>query len=251
MTHNNTVTRKLSDCKIVCWEDKKAAFAFISYTFLNSKEERINYWHLKLRHLIFKRISSKLILLNVWITIIPTDDVICKTHLHGLSPPTGDVAVLQLLWPPSSLSFIFLRSGVGMYPLWLLLLGRYWLKGRGVRSSVTEVRRTDMSSLRTSGIFLWGGPSDSESLPRPVGDARNIAIIKIQLLRIYTVLGEERHIHTLIMCLYITQTFNRRFNRSIKVILQCFSSWCIPVVDDITYILGADLMLPHGLEGFT
>lgn len=105
--------------------------------------------------------------------------VTCKTHLHGLSPPTGDVAVLQLLRPPSSLSFIFLRSGVGMYPLWLLLLGRYWLKGRGVRSSVTEVRRTDMSSLRTSGIFLWGGPSDSESLPRPAGEAKNTAVFKI------------------------------------------------------------------------
>lgn len=78
------------------------------------------------------------------------------------------MAVLQLLRPPSSLSFFFLRSGVGIYPLWLLLLGRYWLKGMAVRGSLTEVRRANMSSLRTSGIFLWGGPSDSESLPRPV-----------------------------------------------------------------------------------
>lgn len=57
---------------------------------------------------------------------------------------------------------------MGTYPLWLLLLGRYWLKGRAVRGSLMDVRRADMSSLRTSGIFLWGGPSDSESLPRPV-----------------------------------------------------------------------------------
>lgn len=117
---------------------------------------------------------------SLWITTIRTDDVIWKTHLQGLSPPTGDVAVLQLLRPPSSLSFIFLRSGGGRYTLWLLLLGRYWLKGRGVRSSVTEVRRTDMSSLRTSGIFLWRGPSDSESLPRPGGEAKNTAIIRIR-----------------------------------------------------------------------
>ncbi|KAF3838772.1 hypothetical protein F7725_010540 [Dissostichus mawsoni] len=90
------------------------------------------------------------------------------THLNGLSPPTGEVAVLQLLRAPSSLSFFFLRRGVGTYPLWLLLLGRYWLKGMAVRGSLMDVRRVDMSSLRTSGIFLWGGPSDSESLPRPV-----------------------------------------------------------------------------------
>lgn len=141
--------------------------------------DRRNHQQLKLRHLLVKITFSKC---SLWINLILTHDVICKTHLHGLSPPTGDVAVLQLLRPssflPSSLSFIFLRSGVGMYPLWLLLLGRYWLKGRGVRSSVTEVRRTDMSSLRTSGIFLWGGPSDSESLPRPVVEARNKGIIK-------------------------------------------------------------------------
>lgn len=94
------------------------------------------------------------------------------THLNGLSPPTGEVAVLQLLRPPSSLSLFFLRSGVGTYPLWLLLLGRYWLNGSAVRSSVTDVRRADMSSLRMSGIFLCGGPSDSESLPRPEGGGR-------------------------------------------------------------------------------
>lgn len=95
-----------------------------------------------------------------------------QTHLNGLSPPIGEVAVLQLLRPPSSLSFFFLRSGVGTYPLWLLLLGRYWLKGMAVRGSLTDVRRADMSSLRTSGIFLWGAPSDSESLPRPVEGRR-------------------------------------------------------------------------------
>lgn len=77
------------------------------------------------------------------------------------------MAVLQLLRPPSSLSLLFLRSGVGRYPLWLLLLGRYWLKGTAVRGSLTDVRRANMSSLRTSGIFRWGAPSDSESLPRP------------------------------------------------------------------------------------
>lgn len=131
--------------------------------------DRLNLQQLRLCHLLLKITCCKC---SHWINLILSHYVICKTHLHGLSPPTGDVAVLQLLRLPSSLSFIFLRSGVGMYPLWLLLLGRYWLKGRGVRSSVTEVRRTDMSSLRTSGIFLWGGPSDSESLPRPVGGQR-------------------------------------------------------------------------------
>lgn len=93
-----------------------------------------------------------------------------QTYLQGLSPPTGEVAVLQLLRPPSSLSFLFFRSGIGTYPLWLLLLGRYWLKGMAVRSSVTDVRRANMSSLWGSGTFLYGGPSDSESLPRPEGD---------------------------------------------------------------------------------
>lgn len=142
--------------------------------------ERIKDRHLKLLHLISEIIFFRTHFLKpLWMTIIRMDDVIWKTHLHGLSPPTGDVAVLQLLRPPSSLSFTFLRSGAGMYPLWLLLFGRYWLKGRGVRSSVTEVRRTDMSSLRTSGIFLWGGPSDSESLPRPGGDGKNTAIIRL------------------------------------------------------------------------
>lgn len=93
---------------------------------------------------------------------------ITSTHLNGLSPPIGEVAVLQLLRPPSSLSLLFLRSGVGIYPLWLLLLGKYWLKGMAVRGSLTDVRRANMSSLRTSGTFLCGAPSDSESLPRPV-----------------------------------------------------------------------------------
>lgn len=96
---------------------------------------------------------------------------IANTHLRGLSPPIGEVAVLQLLRPPSSLS-LFLRSGVGTYPLWLLLFGKYWLKGIAVRSSLTDVRRANMSSLRTSGIFLCGAPSDSESLPRPVEGRR-------------------------------------------------------------------------------
>lgn len=96
---------------------------------------------------------------------------ITNTHLSGLSPPIGEVAVLQLLRPPSSLSF-FLRSGAGTYPLWLLLLGKYWLKGMAVRGSLTDVRRANMSSLRTSGIFLCGAPSDSESLPRPVKGRR-------------------------------------------------------------------------------
>lgn len=178
-----TTTQSPADCltaKLPRWEDKKAAFASTNDTFSNITGERIKDRHLKLLHLISERIFSKLIFLNLseWL-IIRTDDVICKTHLHGLSPPTGDVAVLQLLRPPSSLSFTFLRSGAGTYPLWLLLFGRYWLKGRGVRSSVTEVRRTDMSSLRTSGIFLWGGPSDSESLPRPGGEGKNTAIIRI------------------------------------------------------------------------
>lgn len=35
------------------------------------------------------------------------------------------------------------------------------------------------------------------------------------------------------------------------MILQGFSSWCIPVVEHITHILGVDLMLPHGFEEFT
>lgn len=84
------------------------------------------------------------------------------------------MAVLQLLRPPSSLSLLFLRSGVGRYPLWLLLLGRYWLKGTAVRGSLTDVRRANMSSLRTSGIFRWGAPSDSESLPRPNETNRSV-----------------------------------------------------------------------------
>ncbi|TNN78856.1 hypothetical protein EYF80_011026 [Liparis tanakae] len=81
----------------------------------------------------------------------------CFTHLNGRSPATGDVAVLQLLRAPSSPSLFFLRSGAGTY----------WLKGTAVRGSLTDARRADMSSLRTSGIFRWGAPSDSESLPRP------------------------------------------------------------------------------------
>lgn len=169
VTCTNPVTTRVSDCNKM-----KKQILPPSTTPFQTVWDRINQ-QLKLRHLLVKITFSKC---SLWMNLILTHDVICKTHLHGLSPPTGDVAVLQLLRLPSSLSFIFLRSGVGMYPLWLLLLGRYWLKGRGVRSSVTEVRRNDMSSLRTSGIFLWGGPSDSESLPRPVGEARNKGIIK-------------------------------------------------------------------------
>lgn len=176
MTHNNTVTSRLSDCKTSTLGRRKSSFCLHQLHFSNI-------YRGENKRPTFEAASFDIFqthfLESLWMTIIRTDDVIWKTHLHGLSPPTGDVAVLQLLRPPSSLSFTFLRSGVGTYPLWLLLFGRYWLKGRGVRSSVTEVRRTDMSSLRTSGIFLWGGPSDSESLPRPGGDGQNTAIISI------------------------------------------------------------------------
>lgn len=50
--------------------------------------------------------------------------IYCSHYLKYLSPPIGEVALLQLL-QLSSRSVRCLRNGMGTYDVWLLLLGRY------------------------------------------------------------------------------------------------------------------------------
>lgn len=185
---------------------------------------------------------------------LPSNLCNSSTHLNGRSPPTGDVAVLQLLRPPSSLSLFFLRSGVGTYPLWLLLLGRYWLKGRAVRGSLTDVRRADMSSLRTSGIFLWGAPSDSESLPRPVGRGTRqeggVRCVMVQVRGwIWTVTKQRSHRHETqcsdssngkFVILDLIQQFWQRLHSYFGVLLPL---WCSTTASTGVYKRGNDLGL--------
>lgn len=104
-----------------------------------------------------------------------------QTDLKGLSPPTGEVVLLQLL-QLSSRSARGRRTGAGMNAPWLVLLGRYWLKGRAIRGSLQDVLRTSMSSLRTSGIFLWGA-SLSESLPWPTANNQSESMKSLAVLQ--------------------------------------------------------------------